>query len=239
MRSLVLLPISFAWAYRPTVPPSGRAVACARALPVSLSVDESDTDSTTPPSGLHPGVVCDVTLSPISGYRYKRVGSSPSYDLCQPEFDKLTPEERRQFERIAPPLTPRRFVIGSVAAAAAAASLSALAPSQQQEDLEEDFLELPPLSPAEEIVAFFFKPKVPATQREVSPSAPLRPIVPAASAAECDEACKQRIADRRALFEQSRTTRDRQTILNLSRQRAALYNTTFQGASCIPGLPCI
>ena len=55
----------------------------------------------------------------------------------------------------------------------------------------------------------------------------------------CDEACKQRIAERRALFQQSRTTRSRQEILDLSRQRAALYNTTFQGASCIPGLPCI
>ena len=60
----------------------------------------------------------------------------------------------------------------------------------------------------------------------------------AALAAECDDACKQRIVDRRALFEQSRTTSDRQKILDLSRQRAVMYNTTFQGASCIPGLPC-
>ena len=61
----------------------------------------------------------------------------------------------------------------------------------------------------------------------------------AAGAAECDEACKARIAERRQLFEQSRTTNDRQKILDLSRQRAALYNTTFQGASCISGLPCL
>ena len=60
----------------------------------------------------------------------------------------------------------------------------------------------------------------------------------AADAAECDEECKQRIAERRQLFEQSRTTNDRQKILDLSRQRAAMYNTTFNGASCIPGLPC-
>ena len=59
-----------------------------------------------------------------------------------------------------------------------------------------------------------------------------------ASAGECDDACKQRIAERRQLFEQSRTTSDRQKIFDLSRQRAALYNTTYQGASCIPGLPC-
>lgn len=61
----------------------------------------------------------------------------------------------------------------------------------------------------------------------------------AASAAECDDACRSRIAERRALFEQSRTTSDRQKILDLSRQRAALYNTTFRGASCIPGVPCL
>eukprot|EP00966_Prymnesium_polylepis_P239231 5532565-Prymnesium_polylepis.1 len=66
----------------------------------------------------------------------------------------------------------------------------------------------------------------------------MRPVHPAL-AAECDEACRQRIADRRKLFEQSRTTGDRQKILDLSRQRAALYNTTFKGASCIPGVPCL
>ena len=54
-----------------------------------------------------------------------------------------------------------------------------------------------------------------------------------------DAACQQRIADRRALFEQSRTTRDRQVLFDLSKQRAKLYNTTYQGANCIPGLPCI
>ncbi|KAL3926483.1 MAG: hypothetical protein SGPRY_003276 [Prymnesium sp.] len=70
----------------------------------------------------------------------------------------------------------------------------------------------------------------------------LEDVVPndnVALATDCDDACRQRIADRRKLFEQSRTTSDRQTILDLSRQRAALYNTTFQGASCIPGIPCL
>ena len=61
----------------------------------------------------------------------------------------------------------------------------------------------------------------------------------APATAECDDACKQRIADRRKLFEQSRTTNDRQVIFDLSKQRAKLYNTTYQGANCIPGLPCI
>ena len=38
----------------------------------------------------------------------------------------------------------------------------------------------------------------------------------APATAECDDACKQRIADRRKLFEQSRTTNDRQVIFDLS-----------------------
>lgn len=58
------------------------------------------------------------------------------------------------------------------------------------------------------------------------------------SAAECDDECRARIAERRALFEQSRTSGDRQRYLDLSRQRAAMYNTTFRGATCIKGVPC-
>jgi hypothetical protein len=68
-------------------------------------------------------------------------------------------------------------------------------------------------------------------------------LLPAAADEEgaggCDDACRARIAERRLLFEQSRTTNDRQKILDLSRQRAALYNTSFRGASCIPGVPCL
>ena len=60
----------------------------------------------------------------------------------------------------------------------------------------------------------------------------------AGGAAECDADCLARIAERRAIF-QSRTTTSRQEILDLSRQRAALYNTTFRGASYVPGLPCL
>ena len=61
----------------------------------------------------------------------------------------------------------------------------------------------------------------------------------AEQAVACDEACRQRIADRRAIFAQSRTTTSRQNMMDLSKQRAALYNTTYQGASCIPGIPCL
>ena len=59
---------------------------------------------------------------------------------------------------------------------------------------------------------------------------------------ECDSEClaeRQRIIqERRAMMQQSRTTRNRQDMFDLSRQRAALYNTTYQGATCRPGVPC-
>jgi len=54
----------------------------------------------------------------------------------------------------------------------------------------------------------------------------------------CDDECKRRISERRALFQQSRSTRSRQELFNLSRQRASLYNTTSQAANCVPGFPC-
>ena len=117
-------------------------------------------------------MVCDKTLNPITGFRYTKVGSVPSYDLCQAEYDKLSTAEQSQFQRLPPPVTPRR-----VAIAVGFATLVVLASGQRlqqqppsslispRED-SEDFLELPPLSPAEELVALFFRPKIPATQRE-------------------------------------------------------------------------
>lgn len=198
---------------------------------------KKDTD---PPIGLHPGVLCDKTMSPITGFRYTRRGSQPSYDLCQSEFEKLDEDDQLLFEQLQPPLTPRRAIIGAAGLAAASAALALVPTPPEPELFYEDFIELPTLSPAEQLVAFFFKPKVPATEREVAPRSPRRPqLVQPAGAEGCDDACKQRIADRRALYQQSRTTRDRQVILDLSKQRAALYNTTFQGASCIPGIPCL
>lgn len=60
---------------------------------------------------------------------------------------------------------------------------------------------------------------------------------------ECDQECMAKrmsiIQERRAMVQQSRTTTRRQDMFDLSRQRAALYNTTYQGASCPPGVPCI
>ena len=63
--------------------------------------------------------------------------------------------------------------------------------------------------------------------------------------AEDDEAARaaalqEKLAERRKLMELSRSSNDRQRYFDLSRQRAsAVYNTTYQGASCVPGLPCI
>lgn len=60
---------------------------------------------------------------------------------------------------------------------------------------------------------------------------------------ECNEQCQSDrtrvILERRAMMQQSRTATNRQDMFDLSRQRAALYNTTYQGASCPPGVPCL
>ena len=60
---------------------------------------------------------------------------------------------------------------------------------------------------------------------------------------ECDEACREKrlqiIRERRAMMQQSRSTSSRQEVFDLSRQRATLYNTTYQGAACPPGIPCL
>jgi hypothetical protein len=53
-------------------------------------------------------------------------------------------------------------------------------------------------------------------------------------------ALQAKLAERRKLMELSRSSNDRQRYFDLSRQRASVvYNTTYQGAECIPGLPCI
>ena len=62
--------------------------------------------------------------------------------------------------------------------------------------------------------------------------------------ADCNEECRQerrkKIMERRAILQQSRTTTKRSDMFELSRQRAALYNTTYQGAACPPGgVPCL
>ena len=143
-----------------------------------LTDDKGEAEAAQP-AGVHLGVVCDKTMNPIVGYRYTQRGSNPSYDLCQSEYDKLTPTEKLRFERIEPQVTPRRAMIGVGAAVAFAAVARAtligptLPPPVLRED-EYDYMELPPLSPAESLVGLIFAPKVPATIRERAPSAPRR-----------------------------------------------------------------
>ena len=53
-------------------------------------------------AGAHVGVMCDRSgMLPIVGNRYTLNGE----DLCEAEFQKLTPQEQRQWDCI-PPLTP-------------------------------------------------------------------------------------------------------------------------------------
>ena len=129
--------------------------------------------------GIHPGVLCDATLNPITGYRYTKIGSRPSYDLCQEAYDKLEPAEAAQFERYPPPITPRRTLVAMAALALGIALSRALpgaptAPKRDPRLFYEDFVEIPPLSPAEQLVAVFFRPQVMATQREAAPTAERR-----------------------------------------------------------------
>ena len=135
------------------------------------------------PVGIHPGVLCDVTLNPIVGFRYT---DGEGYDLCQAAFDELTPAQQRRLQRLEPPITPRRTLLAGAALALfmppLLASLQSSAPSSKVDEdeptgwrgssgREDDLWELPELSPAEKLVAAFFRPSVPAGQREVDPTA--------------------------------------------------------------------
>ena len=78
-----------------------------------------------------------------------------------------------------------------------------------------------------------------------TPAATALPVVALPALAEDDEAARAaalqaKLAERRKLMELSRSSNDRQRYFDLSRQRASVvYNTTYRGASCVPGLPCI
>lgn len=54
--------------------------------------------------GIHPNVSCDKSkMQPIVGIRYKlRSSGTPSYDLCQAEYDKLSEDDKLTYEAIAP-----------------------------------------------------------------------------------------------------------------------------------------
>jgi hypothetical protein len=53
------------------------------------------------------------------------------------------------------------------------------------------------------------------------------------------EELSQRLIERRQLMQASRSSNNRQSYLDLSRQRAALYNTTSKAWSCPPNIPCL
>lgn len=81
-------------------------------------------------------------------------------------------------------------------------------------------------------------------QTETSTTTPLVEWPPSSAAViDCDDRCREdrqrRLAERRALMQQSRSSTSRQDVLDLSRQRATLYGTTFQGAQCPDGIPCL
>lgn len=62
---------------------------------------------------------------------------------------------------------------------------------------------------------------------------------PTTLSAEEKERIRQRILERRQLMQASKSTNSRQDYLDLSRQRAALYNTTYRGVTCPPNIPCL
>jgi hypothetical protein len=73
-----------------------------------------------------------------------------------------------------------------------------------------------------------------------TPAAAALPVFAEDDDAAARAALQAKLAERRKLMELSRSSNDRQRYFDLSRQRASVvYNTTYQGASCVPGLPCI
>ena len=108
-------------------------------------------------------------MMPITGYRYT---DGQGYDLCHAAFDELPAVEQRRFERLDPPLTPRRAVVASVASVRLGSQLGALSlratsfssrGGRGEREDEADLWELQPLSPAEELVAAIFRPAAQAT----------------------------------------------------------------------------
>ena len=82
------------------------------------------------------------------------------------------------------------------------------------------------------------------TRRRIIIATPAATALPVFAAEDEDAAARAalqaKLAERRKLMELSRSSNDRQRYFDLSRQRASVvYNTTYQGASCVPGLPCI
>ena len=58
-----------------------------------------------PPSVVHNGVTCDISgMNPLVGIRYKKKGQN--FDVCEAEFGKFSPEEKKLYVSIASPHGP-------------------------------------------------------------------------------------------------------------------------------------
>ena len=140
---------------------SKRRVPRSRSGGVRLCADADVLDEA--PVGVHPGVLCDKTLNPITGWRFT---DGAGYDLCEAEFLKLEPAEQLRFERVGPPITPRRALIAGVGVVAAARLLASAPPPRVARDADDicaeggcnDIYELPQLTPAEMAVGLVFRP---------------------------------------------------------------------------------
>jgi len=79
-----------------------------------------------PPSGFHPGVECDRSgMCPIVGIRYNMRGRN--YDLCEAEYAKLDPEEKRNYVAIQPPVCRPHHVPSMEPSAAFGSQMAAAA----------------------------------------------------------------------------------------------------------------
>jgi hypothetical protein len=127
-------------------------------------------------------MVCAATERLIVGYRYARPATAADqqaaraagYDametrnLCQAAWDALPADERATYERIAPPVDPLKLALAAFVASLALGLAGGVLSTARFLDgssngappLEAlpDYAELPPLSPAEALVALVFRP---------------------------------------------------------------------------------
>ena len=79
----------------------------------------------------------------------------------------------------------------------------------------------------------------PATTTTTAASASATPEEDEIVAAEAAATRKQRMIERRQLMDASRSSNNRQSYLDLSKQRAFLYNTTPKAITCPTNIPCL
>ena len=77
------------------------------------------------------------------------------------------------------------------------------------------------------------------TTTTMATSASATPEEDEIAAAEAAATRKQRMIERRQLMDASRSSNNRQSYLDLSKQRAFLYNTTPKAITCPTKIPCL